>query len=243
MSDAPARAKPRDRFLLRFAIAFVWLFTGMAVLHPHYRKLGMESLAPLGLPAWVMWATCAGEVLLGLRILFGPSRAWLTWGQMIVIVGFTIILSFSEPQLLHHPFGVLSKNVPLLLFILALREVEAHDWTHAAYWLVLRGLAFLWIWEGLVPCVIYAEPELQAMIRRMPVDFVDPKIALRVLGIAEIIIGLTLLVLRGANLGAVLVFQFFGLLGVIATCSWHDPLLWLHPFSNCSQITTTSTLA
>ena len=49
------------------SVAFVWLATGLLVLHPYYREQGQEALGRLGLPDWFMYATCAAEVLLGLR--------------------------------------------------------------------------------------------------------------------------------------------------------------------------------
>ena len=51
-----------DEKALRAAVAFVWLATGLAVLHPSYRDLGRHYLAPLGLPDAVMYAACAAEV-------------------------------------------------------------------------------------------------------------------------------------------------------------------------------------
>src|SRR5438132_939039 len=105
------------RDLIRFSIAFVWLFTGLAVFHPYYREVGRHQLDSLGLPEWMMYAACALEVVLGLRVLLGPPRLWLTAGQLVLMAGFTVILGVTEPALLVHPFGVLSKNVPLATLI------------------------------------------------------------------------------------------------------------------------------
>jgi hypothetical protein len=71
--------------LLRLSIAFVWLFTGLAVLHPYYREVGQEYLARLGLPDSVMVATCAFEVLLGLRVALGPASTWLMLLQVAMV--------------------------------------------------------------------------------------------------------------------------------------------------------------
>jgi hypothetical protein len=120
---------------LRWGVAFVWLWTGFAVLHPYYREQGTAYLAPLGLPTAVMYATCAAEVLLGLRVAFGRATTWLTVLQIVMIAGFTAILSVSQPTLWLDPMGVLTKNVPLLVMI-------------ATAWLLQRGLALFWALDG-----------------------------------------------------------------------------------------------
>jgi hypothetical protein len=110
--------------LLRAAIAFVWLWTGLAVLHPEYRRLGAESLARLGLPPELMYLTCAGEVLLGLWVALRPATTAVTLLQAILIIGFTALLSLSQPELWFHPFGPLTKNVPLLALLAAAWRLE-----------------------------------------------------------------------------------------------------------------------
>ncbi len=51
--------------------AFVWQTTDLAVLHRSYCAVGHAYLNRLGLPDAVMYATCAAEVLLGLRVALG----------------------------------------------------------------------------------------------------------------------------------------------------------------------------
>src|SRR5690349_18829885 len=96
---------------------FVWLVTGLGVLHPYYREVGNAYLARLGLPDGLMYATCAGEVLLGLRVALGRATTAVTALQVVVIAGFTAILAILDPPLLVHPDGVLTKNLPLLATI------------------------------------------------------------------------------------------------------------------------------
>src|SRR5437763_10067578 len=102
-----------DRLTLRGGIAFIWLFTGLAVLHPFYRAVGGQYLARLGLPDGLMYAACAAEVVLGLFVLVVPPRLWMTALQLAMITAFTLILAVTEPGLLVNPFGVVSKNVTL----------------------------------------------------------------------------------------------------------------------------------
>src|SRR5436309_11444585 len=97
-----------DTRLLRAGVAFIWLATGLLVLHPYYREVGEQYLAPLGLPANVMIVTCAAEVFLGLGVLFAPLPVWLAGVQVALIAGFTVILAWLDPAMLAHPFGLLS---------------------------------------------------------------------------------------------------------------------------------------
>src|SRR5262249_55493786 len=57
---APDVPPPEARWL-SWGVAFVWLATGLLVLHPRYREIGHDYLSRLGLPDWLMYATCAGE--------------------------------------------------------------------------------------------------------------------------------------------------------------------------------------
>src|SRR6202035_5065251 len=56
VSSTSVAADEIDLRILRAGIASIWLLTGALVLHPEYRRIGLERLAPLGLPAWVMFA-------------------------------------------------------------------------------------------------------------------------------------------------------------------------------------------
>jgi uncharacterized membrane protein YphA (DoxX/SURF4 family) len=114
---------------LRAAIAFLWLATGLGVLHPYYRAVGLHYLGRLGLPAWPMYAACVAEVAVGLPLLVGPPARRLTALQLAAVASFTAVLAGVEPALLVDPFGVLSKNVALAAFIVAVDLVGREGWT------------------------------------------------------------------------------------------------------------------
>ena len=117
---------------MRAGLAFIWLATGLGVLHPAYRLAGAASLERLGLPAWVMIVACLGEILLGLRVLFGRAATWLVALQIAGILTFSIILSFSERDLWLDPWSRLTKNLPLVVMLAVLWLVEREGWTRRA---------------------------------------------------------------------------------------------------------------
>ena len=151
---SPSESALLDSRWLRAGVAFIWLATGLAVLHPFYREQGVKYLEPLGLPPWVMVAACIGEVLLGLRVLFGRAATWLVLLQAAAIVAFTVILGVTQPPLLWDPFGVLGKNLPLLSMLGTLWLLEREGWTPRAWWLLRCGMVLIWFTDGLLPCVL-----------------------------------------------------------------------------------------
>jgi hypothetical protein len=210
-------------------VAFVWLATGLGLLHPYYRTVGEQALAPLGLPPWVMAATCVGEVALGLRVALGRAATWLTALQAAMIAVFTALLTVTQPVLWLHPFGLLSKNVPLLAMIAAAWRVERRGWDAVARWALLCGLAAYWVADGAAALALYglAPAELNDLQNRF--GFPAPP-ALRVAGALGAASGVTLLLLRGWARQALLACQMLVLAAVPAAMTWFDPLLWFHPF-------------
>jgi hypothetical protein len=219
-----------DRHLLRLSISFVWLFTGLAVLHPYYRQVGHDYLAPLGLPDWLMYVACALEVVLGLRVLLGPPRPWLTGLQLLLIACFTVILAVEKPALLADPFGVLSKNVTLAALIVTAQLVEREGWTPRARWVLRGGLAFVWVWEGLLACVFFQSQALRDVLAGTGLPLGDPELLLKAAGVGQALGGLAILCLRGRLLRLLLALQLAGLIVICVLVTWYDAQLWWHPF-------------
>jgi uncharacterized membrane protein YphA (DoxX/SURF4 family) len=214
---------------LRFGLAFVWLATGLGVLHPTYRQLGEESLRPLGLPSWVMIATCIGEILLGLRVLFGRMDTWLTALQAVMILGFTTLLTATQPALWLHPLGLLTKNLPLLAILALLHRLDRRGWDARGEMLLRTGMAVVWLTDGVAAQFLYGLSDrdlapMQAFL--LP----GPALTIRLLGASSAASGVAALVLRGWPRRGVLLVQILVLAAVPVIASFIDPLLWVHPF-------------
>ncbi len=106
--------------LLRLAMAFVWLWTAAVSLGLFPVEDSLELLRRTGLPEAATVPALYGAALLdlcfGVLTLAwrGPGRRWLWLGQMALILGYTAILTVRLPEFWLHPFGPLSKNLPML---------------------------------------------------------------------------------------------------------------------------------
>jgi hypothetical protein len=224
-----------DARLLRWSVAFVWLATGMLVVVPEYRTVGAYYLGRLGLPVWLMYATCAVEIVLGLRVALGRSATWLVVLQAGMILTFSALLISIEPMLLVSPFGFLTKNVPLLAMIGTAWLLEREGWTWRARWLLRAGLGAVWITEGLLPKVFYQQPMELLVVAESGLVPGDPGDFLFWLGLAEATCGLAIFVLDGWPLRILFACQLVALLALPFLVSLHHPELWAHPFGGLTK--------
>jgi hypothetical protein len=235
VKDAKETGKPlppgaADARPLCWAVGFVWLATGLTVLDPYYRAIGRDYLARLALPDWVMVVTCAAEVLLGLRVALGPASTWITVLQIGTVVTFTAILGVLNPWLLVNPFGMLSKNVPLLAALGTAWLLEREGWTPRALWLLRVGIAAIWLTEGIFPKILFQQREELDMVARCAPAWLLPSAFLIVMGILEAASGIGVLLLRGRPLRWLLGLQLAALLVLPLLAGFLDPRLWVHPF-------------
>jgi uncharacterized membrane protein YphA (DoxX/SURF4 family) len=223
-------ASASDRFALRFALAFVWLATGLGVLSPYYRDIGEQALEKIGLRPWVMVAACVFEVLLGLRLLLGPLTGWLALLQGALIVGFTIILGVSDPPMLCHPLGVLTKNLPLLALIGSAWLLEREGWSRRTLWLLRVGMASVWLLEGLLPNLLFPSQLQQDILVSSGLPIGDPALAIKVASVLQVLSFAAALLLWGWPLRLLVAMHALGVIVVCVIVTHYDPRLWLHPF-------------
>lgn len=104
--------------LLRFSIAFIWLWTGIVSLWLYPVEGSLELLAPIGITApagiWLIYLVAGFEILMALAMFANLWVRQLAALQILMVVTFTVILTLFLPQQWLHPFGPVSKNIPLL---------------------------------------------------------------------------------------------------------------------------------
>ena len=114
--------------LLRFAIAFLWIFTGVisAFVFPAEQSIAMLAKAGItGVWAPIMlYGAAATDIALGLATLLAYRISLVGMIQISVIVLYTLIISFSQLEQWLHPFGPISKNIPLIVATLVMIVLE-----------------------------------------------------------------------------------------------------------------------
>lgn len=118
--------------MLRISIALVWIWTGIVSLGLYPTRDSYELLARVGisgaLAPVMLYGAAVLDLLVGFATLLLSRRRWLWLLQIVVIAGYTVIISFKLPEFWLHPYGPLSKNLVMLAAIYLLYTLEARPW-------------------------------------------------------------------------------------------------------------------
>lgn len=114
--------------LVTVAMAVLWLVTAYVSWFAWPHAESMAWLGACGVPAaWqepMLLAASLTDALIGVLLLLRPRR-WL-WSLQLALVGaYTMVLSVCLPQFWLHPFGPLSKNLPLLAVMAVMWRASA----------------------------------------------------------------------------------------------------------------------
>lgn len=120
--------------VLRLSIAIVWIATaivsaGVYPVEDSYRLLARSGVPPDWAPPLLAGA-CLFDLLLGMATLAlrPPWRRWLWPPQAALIVFYTVWIAVFLPEFLWHPYGPLTKNLPMLAALWLLYQLEEHPW-------------------------------------------------------------------------------------------------------------------
>jgi hypothetical protein len=134
--DAERRQAQLDWLLplLRFSIAAVWIWTAIvsAGLYPvadSYLLLERTGV-PAALAPLMLYGASALDFAFGLASLVWPrrTRSFLWLAQIALIVFYSIVIAWRLPEFLLHPYGPISKNLPMLAALWMLYELEKRPW-------------------------------------------------------------------------------------------------------------------
>jgi uncharacterized protein YbjT (DUF2867 family) len=117
--------------ILRFAIAIVWIWSGVVSLGLYPRELSYDLLARVGAPPALapifLYGAAALDFIFGAATLVLRRRRALWLAQIALIVLYTLIVTFALPEFWLHPFGPILKNLPMLAAIALLYALEPTD--------------------------------------------------------------------------------------------------------------------
>lgn len=117
--------------LMRAALAFTWIATGLISLFVYPRELSLELLARVGLAGGLanaaLWTAALLDIALGVALLLMRSRALLYVAQLVLVATYTLVITIWLPEQWSHPFGPVLKNLPLLAMIAALAALDRGD--------------------------------------------------------------------------------------------------------------------
>jgi hypothetical protein len=117
--------------VLRLAIALVWIATAIVSAFVYPATDSYELLARSGIPEplrpLMLYGASLFDLLLGLGTLFLRRRRWLWLVQLALIGFYSIVIAFRLPEFLVHPYGPLTKNLPMLAAIWLLYELEKEE--------------------------------------------------------------------------------------------------------------------
>jgi uncharacterized protein YbjT (DUF2867 family) len=113
---------------LRWSIAAVWIITAIVSFGLYPPAQSYELLARTGIPPGLrplmLYGAAAFDLLLGLGTLLLKRRRWLWLAQLALIGFYTVVIAIRLPEFLLHPYGPLTKNLPMLAAIWLLYQLD-----------------------------------------------------------------------------------------------------------------------
>lgn len=116
------------RPLLRMALGLLWLVTGIVSLGLYpldqsvmlVEQVGITgSLAPLA-----VYAATLLDVALGLATMARYHIRWVGLTQIVLMIGYSALITVGLPEYWLHPFGAVTKNIPLIVATLVMMALE-----------------------------------------------------------------------------------------------------------------------
>jgi uncharacterized protein YbjT (DUF2867 family)/uncharacterized membrane protein YphA (DoxX/SURF4 family) len=116
------------RPLLRLTIGLLWLVTGIisAFIYPvaeSYQLLAATGITGIWAPI-MLYSAAAFDALLGIATLIGYRLRIVVGLQLLLMIGYMVIITWALPAFWIHPFGPVLKNIPLIVATLIMLVLE-----------------------------------------------------------------------------------------------------------------------
>ena len=116
------------RPLLRISLGLLWLFTGIVSLGLYSIEESYALLSEVGIHSWMAPVALYGAALLDMALgiaTLGRFHIQLVGKlQIILMLGYTILISMGLSEMWLHPFGPITKNIPLIIATMIMLSLE-----------------------------------------------------------------------------------------------------------------------
>ncbi len=104
-----------------YSLAFLWVFTGLISIY-FSPEIGYEILASANITGsmadFSVYAGGALDIVLGLWLLTSVKTKLCCIVQVATIAFYTLILTVVDASFWLHPFGPITKNIPIIVLII-----------------------------------------------------------------------------------------------------------------------------
>lgn len=119
----------RQILAAKLSLAFLWIFTGLTSLF-FAPEIGYDILASGGvtghLADFCVTGGALADILIGLWVLSNKFQRFCFYVQVGIILTFTVLLTVISPVFWLHPFGPVTKNIPIIVLIWIIFSSQAH---------------------------------------------------------------------------------------------------------------------
>lgn len=110
--------------LTRYSLAFVWIYTAITSLLLD-KATGLEILSTGGITGLMaevlLFSGAILDLIIGVWLLTNQSQKLCCDVQLATITIFTLLLTLIDANFWLHPFGPVTKNIPIMVLILIYR--------------------------------------------------------------------------------------------------------------------------
>lgn len=112
----------------KYSVSFLWIFTGLTSIY-FSPDIGYGILADAGIKGLLadisVYSGAILDIALGIWFLTSFKQQLCCMVQITIIVIYTLLLTFIDPSYWLHPFGPITKNIPIVFLIYIIRLNKA----------------------------------------------------------------------------------------------------------------------
>jgi len=110
----------KQALVAKLSLTFLWIFTGLTSLF-FAPEIGYQILEEGGVTGgaadFCLISGALADIFIGVWVLSGKLKRLSFYTQIAMISIFTILLTIIAPLYWLHPFGPVTKNIPILVLI------------------------------------------------------------------------------------------------------------------------------